>query len=79
MDPDLVSCDIVVVMAETCAKLNKEIGEDKFVEVYRLCHRTLEIINLKHPMAGQCAMALQTIRQHALKTRQGMLDHIQWP
>lgn len=62
-------------MAETCAKLSDEIGEGKLAEVYRLCHRTLEIINLKHPMTGQCAMALQTIRQRAIKTHQGMFHH----
>jgi hypothetical protein len=73
---DLVSCNIILIMAEASARLHNEIGEAKFTELWRLCRETFEAISLKYPATGQCAVALETIRQRSIKIRQCKLSHL---
>lgn len=60
---DIATSTIILTFGANDNRISTAIGDDRFNALWHMAIETLEIINRKHPMAGQCAMALQAIRQ----------------
>ncbi|KEF59867.1 uncharacterized protein A1O9_04715 [Exophiala aquamarina CBS 119918] len=62
----IATSTIILTFGANDNRINTAIGNGKFNFWWHMAIETLEIINRKHPMAGQCAMALQAIRQRCV-------------
>ncbi|KIX01302.1 uncharacterized protein Z518_09027 [Rhinocladiella mackenziei CBS 650.93] len=71
----LVTACMILTLAETCPKLKSELDKNRFTRMWQLSFQTLNFLDDKHPMAGQCVAALQGIRQRAISIHQMTLSN----
>lgn len=65
---DIASSTIILTFGVHDKNINSDVGAGRFNAWWQMAIETLENINRKHPMAGQCAVALSAIRQRCVST-----------
>jgi hypothetical protein len=68
---DIASSAIILILGANDNRIDTNIGDGRFNARWHMAIETLGILNRKHPMAGQCAMALQAIRQRCFGASKG--------